>query len=706
MIETKIDNGIAILTINMQDYPFNMLNADSIESLENATKAVINNDEIIGVIITSSKKDFVIGADVNLLYNMNEPESIMQATRRLQNIYRTIETSGKPFVAAINGSALGGGYELAMACHYRIAINHPKIQIGLPEIQLGLFPGAGGSQRLPRMIGIQAALPLLLEGKKVNPEKALSINLIDDIVSDAEDLIEKSLKWLKDKPVHVKPWDVKGFKIPGGGVNRPSNVMQFGGASGMIMKMTRGNFNAPKYLLSAIYEGLQVNFDKASLIEARYFTKCKLDPASNNMIRSLFWNLNAINKGANRPKGIPKNEIQKVGVLGAGMMGAGIAYSSALAGIEVILKDVSEEVLEKGKKYSEKLLQKRVERGRISEEQKNEILDRIKITLKPEDLGNCDLIVEAVPENRNIKKAVIEESEPFLADQGIMASNTSTLPITGLAEFSKIDANFIGIHFFSPVDKMKLVEVIKGEKTSDFALAKSLDYIAQLRKTPIVVNDSRGFYTTRVFKTYPYEALYMLDEGVSPAAIENLGKQAGFPVGPLAIMDELNFNLMFKILQQTENDTGQKIDNPPAQIIRKFVNEIKRFGKKDGTGFYEYPTTGKKFLWKGLAEQFPEQNHGISHADIKKRFLFIQSLEAVKCLEEGVLTSVGDGDIGSIFAWGFPPYYGGVFSYIDMIGLSEFCEQCDQLAKRFGERFKPTSGLRNMAEKGLKFHEK
>ncbi|MCI5058369.1 MAG: 3-hydroxyacyl-CoA dehydrogenase NAD-binding domain-containing protein [Flavobacteriales bacterium] len=704
MTESIIDeNGWAVLSINMVNYPFNMLNDKSISALESEIDEVIKNDEIKGAVITSKKKDFVVGADVNLLYKLNDAESINDATARLQNLYRRIETGGKPFVAAINGTALGGGYELALACHYRIIIDDNRIEVGLPEILLGLFPAAGGSQRLPRMIGIQASLPLLLEGKKFRPRKALDLGLVDELAENSEVLIERAKVWLSSGDAQ-KPWDKKGFKVPGGGVNNPKNVMQFGGASGMILKKTKGNYNAPKYLLSAIYEGLQLPFDKATIIERNYFVKCKLDPACNNMIRSLFWNLNDIEKGKYRPADVPESHVKKVGVLGAGMMGAGIAYASALRGIEVVLKDVSKEILERGKSYSQQLLDRKVKKGRLSAGGAQAILDNIKITQEDSDLEGCDLIVEAVPEVREIKDAVIRASEPFLTSEGILASNTSTLPISGLSKSMSNPQNFIGIHFFSPVDKMKLVEVIKGSETSEHTLVKSLDYIRQLKKVPIVVNDSRGFYTTRVFKTYPYEALYLLDEGVSPALIENLGIQAGYPVGPLAIIDELNLGLLKKILDQTELDLGEAIDNAPARIIRKFVDDIDRLGKKNGAGFYEYPESGRKYLWPKLKEYFPLKKHNVSNEEIKKRFLFIQCLEAVRCLEEGVLNTTEEGDIGSIFAWGFPPYYGGVFSYIDTIGVREFCENAKILSDKYGDRFAPPKSLVEMAAKNKRFY--
>ncbi|MEH0155732.1 3-hydroxyacyl-CoA dehydrogenase NAD-binding domain-containing protein [Limibacter armeniacum] len=703
MINYKIDNdGIAIISINDDMAPVNALGQKMGKKLGETFRLVAENEDVIGIIVTSAKKDFIVGADVKEA--ASNREAFTKLAVELKKDLRYMETCGKPVVAAINGTALGGGYEVCLACHHRIALNHPKIQIGLPEVTLGLLPGAGGTQRLPRMIGVEKALEPILQGKRLNPEAALKVGMVDELAESPEALISKAKQWIKEKGDPIQPWDKDKFRLPGGNIDSPKVAMHITGAAGNILKMTYGNYPAPKAILNAIYEGLQLRFDRASEVEDRYFKQCVLSDVGRNMMRSLFINMKKAENGAARPKVIPVKKVTKVGILGAGMMGAGIAYVSAMAGIEVILKDISLESAEKGKSYSEELLKKRISKGRINEAKAKEILSLIKPTSSAKDVKDCDLVIEAVFEDRNLKAKVTQESEAVTSDTSIFASNTSTLPITGLAEASARPHNFIGMHFFSPVDKMPLVELIKGEQTSDEAVALSLDYIRQIRKIPIVVNDSRGFYTSRVFTTYILEGLACLQEGISPALIENAGKMVGMPVGPLAVADEVSIELIYKINKQTELDLGTTGD-PTMAVAKKFVEELGRLGKKEGKGFYEYPQGGKKHLWSGLSEHYPLSRKQLTAKEVGKRLLHRQALEAVKCLEENVVTSPADADIGSILGWGVPPYTGGLISYIDTIGLKTFVSECEELASKYGDRFLPTPKLKEMATNGESFYQ-
>ena len=518
MITVKIlESKIAVLTFDNPEKSVNAINNEFLIAFEKELEALVSNDSIKGIILASAKKDFIVGADLEMIMHLKTADEVIEAANRLHELLRKLETCNKPVVAAINGTVLGGGYELCLACHHRIAVNNPKIRIGLPEVQLGLLPGGGGTQRLPRLIGIQNALRPLLEGQKLNPEKASKLGMIDAVVDREEELISEAEKWILEVGNCVQPWDEKKFRIPGGGITSPSNVMALAGTAGMLQKKTYGNYPAPFAILNAINEGLQLPFEQGLQNEAKYFAKCVLSKEAKNMIKPLFFNLNNANKGIARPKDIPSAKIEKVGILGAGMMGGGIAYVTANAGLPVILKDSTQENAERGKAYSENLLAKQIEKGRATKEKAEEILNRIKPTEKTEDLTACDLIIEAVFESRELKATVTKESEAVMNPNGVFASNTSTLPITGLAEASVRPENFIGLHFFSPVDKMPLVEIIVGEKTSDYAIAFCIDYVLKIKKTPIVVNDSRGFYTSRVFSTYIFEGLELLAEGVTPA---------------------------------------------------------------------------------------------------------------------------------------------------------------------------------------------
>jgi 3-hydroxyacyl-CoA dehydrogenase / enoyl-CoA hydratase / 3-hydroxybutyryl-CoA epimerase len=692
----KNEDGIAILSFNQPNSAVNVINEATMSGFEKLLNEIIADTGIKGVILTSSKKDFMVGADLNMIVGVNSAREIMDAANRLHTIMRKMETGGKPFVAAINGTALGGGFEFCLACHYRIAINNPKIQIGLPEVLLGLLPGGGGTQRLPRLIGIQNAMRPLLEGQKLRPEEAKSLGMIDELVNSPEELISAAKKWILEKGNNVQLWDSGNFKIPGGDVKHPNSTMVFAGTAGLIRKKTYGNYPAPFEILACVFEGLQLPFDKALKLEARHFAKCVMSDVSKNMIRTLFFHLNDANKGIARPKGYDKNLIEKVGILGAGMMGAGIAYVSAVNGINVILKDISVEAAEKGKDYSRKLLSERIAKGRMTKEKMEEILNRIHTTDSSESLSGCNLVIEAVFEDRELKAKVTQETEAAIQNNFVFASNTSTLPITGLAEASSKPKNFIGLHFFSPVEKMPLVEIIMGKKTSDFALALCIDYVMAIKKTPIVVNDSRGFFTSRVFSTYLFEGFEMLAEGIRPALIENAGKMAGMPVGPLAVADEVSIELAYKINKQTEKDTGKKDDSKAVEVINRFVEEFNRLGKKAGKGFYEYPADSKKYLWPQLSEYFPPLEKQPDVEELKKRFLYRQAIETARCLEEKVLRTPQDGDIGSIMGIGFPPYTGGAISFIEWVGTENFIKECNRLKKLYGTRFAAPKSIKKM----------
>ncbi len=555
------------------------------------------------------------------------------------------------------------------------------------------------------MIGIQEALPFLLEGKKIRPEQALKSGLVNQLVNTQEELIPAAKQWILTVGKSVQPWDEEGFKIPGGGIQSPKILMVLPAAAGLILKKTYGNYPAPIAIMNCIYEGMQLPFDRALAVECRYFTQCVLSPESKNMIRTLFINMNEANKGEARPAGVPPTNLKKVGILGAGMMGAGIAYVAALNGLNVVLKDVTKEAAEKGKEYSVKLLSEKLSKNQISKEKYDEFLDRIITTDNPADIADCNLVIEAVFENRDLKATVTKESEAVLSSDAVFASNTSTLPITGLAKASARPKNFIGLHFFSPVDKMQLVEIILGEKTSDYAIAMAIDFVKKIKKTPIVVNDGRGFFTSRVFSTYLFEGMECLANGVSPALIENAGKMAGMPVGPLALADEVSIELCYKINKQTEADTGKKREDAAVGVINKFIDELNRPGKKANKGFYEYPEGGKKVLWSELTKLYPLAAQQPDVEEIKKRLLYIQALEAVKCMEENIATKPADADIGSILGWGFAPYTGGVISFIDTIGLKKFVDECNSLAKKYGKRFKPTRKLKEMAAEGKSFYQ-
>ena len=702
----KTGQGFAILTLDAEG-SMNVVNDDFIADMEAATRQIAADEEIKGVILTSAKKTFMAGADLKQLVNGFDSLTLQDAyafSKRATDMHRAIERSGKPWAAAINGLALGGGFELALACHRRVLVDDPKAQVGLPEVNVGLLPGSGGTVRLGIIAGMKTALDLLLSGRSVAPAEALKLGIVDEVVP-AADLIAAAQAWLATAPDPVKPWDVKGWVPPQKkGMTVPEDSFAYMMATGGLAKVGY-NLPAPLAILNSVFHGMQLPFDKALTVEGKYFAKLLNDPVARNIIRTTFISKQAAEKGARRPEGVPKFEAKKVGVLGAGMMGAGIAFVSANAGIEVVLIDRDVPTAQKGKDYSAKILGKQIEKGKMTQEKADAILARITPTDDFASLQGCDLIVEAVFEDTAIKAETTRKAEAVIPEQAIFASNTSTLPISQLARASKRPEQFIGLHFFSPVDRMSLVEVIMGKQTSKETLAKGLDFIAQLRKTPIVVNDSRGFYTSRVFQMLIHEGAAMLGEGVPAAVIENAAKAAGMPVGPLALLDELTLDLPLKIIHQAIAEEGDKY-TPPAgfAVMRKMKDEIGRSSRKEGGAFYEYPEGGKKHLWKGLTQHFPVKD-GWDMEELKKRYLYAQAMETLRCLEEGVLETPQDADLGSIYGWGFPTWTGGTISYVDTVGVAEFVKEADRLAQRYGPRFLPSAWLREKAASGETFYD-
>ena len=709
-IQYTVDNdGIATLLLDLPGKSMNVLCEELLVDLSECVSKVVADENVRGAIIASGKPAFVAGADLTELVTAHDRGvTAVQGyewSRDLSAVLRTMETCGKPFAVAINGLALGGGFELCLACHYRVLSDNPKAVLGFPEVSVGLIPGAGGTQRLPRLIGIEKSLPVILQGKNLSPQKALALGVVQEVAPLAE-LRDRAKAWLMTAPEPVAPWDVKGFRVPGGaGAGPPKNAQQFMVGTSLLAANTQHNYPAPIAAISAVYEGCITPFDTGLDIEAQYFGQLVSGVTARNMMRSLFVNKGAADKLVRRPKGVEKSRVTKLGVLGAGMMGAGVAYVSARAGMQVVLLDTDLEGAKRGKAYSEALLNKAIKRGYSTQEKARALLDMIHPTTDYADLEGCELVIEAVFENREIKADVTAKTEAVIPATAVFASNTSTLPITGLAEASKRPESFIGLHFFSPVDKMPLVELIVGEKSSDEAIARGLDYIQQIRKTPIVVNDSPGFYTSRVFGTSTNEGMTMLAEGVSPALIENGAKMAGLPVGPLAVMDEVTLELGYKISMQAAKDLGDAYTFASGfPVMRKFVEELDRKGKRFGKGFYDYPEGGKKHLWPGLAELYPLAEEQPPVQEVIDRLLYRQALETARCFEEGVLDHAADADIGSIFGWGFPPWTGGTLSFIDTVGIAHFVAECDRMAAAYGPRFEVSDWLRQRAEKGERFH--
>lgn len=715
--EKDADN-IVTLILDDPNQSANTMNALYQSSMGAAVdRLVAEKATVAGVIVTSAKKTFFAGGDLRLLLQVT-PEKAADMAAELKEIHRqlrVLETLGKPVVAALNGTALGGGLEIALACHYRVAQQNPKAEFGLPEVSLGLLPGGGGLTRVTRMLGIQNALMnVLMQGQRMKADKAQSVGLIDELATDADDMLAKARAWIKANPNAQQPWDKPGYKMPGGTPSTPALAMNLPAFPANLQKQIKGaNYPAPKAIMSAVVEGAQVDFDNAIKIESRYFVHLATGKQSKNQIKAFFFDLQKINGGGSRPskEQYPAWKATKIGILGAGMMGQGIAYVSVMAGCEVVLLDQTVEAAERGKSYTKGLLDKRVSKGRMAADAAAAKLALIQTTDSHTDLKGCDIVIEAVFEERSIKAKATELAEANALPDFLMCSNTSTLPISGLAKASKKPANFIGLHFFSPVDKMPLVEIIRGAETSDAALAKAFDFVLQIKKTPIVVNDSRGFFTSRVFGTFTYEGIAMLGEGYHPQSIEQAALQAGMPVGPLAVTDEVSLDLGRKVRLQTIKDLaeeGKTLASHPADAITdRMLDEFKRAGKKAGAGFYDYPEGAKKVLWPGLVQHFTKTEKIAIDAsefeELKERLLYRQAVESARCFEEGVLTSVADANIGSIFGIGMAPWTGGVLQYINYIGVAAFVARADALAAKHGDRFTPPQLLRDMAAKGETF---
>jgi 3-hydroxyacyl-CoA dehydrogenase/enoyl-CoA hydratase/3-hydroxybutyryl-CoA epimerase len=713
------DAGIALITFDVPGRSMNTLTQDVIREIGELVTQITTDAAIKGAVITSGKKSgFCAGADLGELGGGSlgggaTGEAALQALFdncfTLNKLFRSLEKCGKPVAAAINGLALGGGLEIALACHYRVVADNPKIQLGLPEAKVGLLPGAGGTQRLPRLIGAMAALQLLTEGKTVSPSDAKVQGIVHAVVP-ADELIAHAKAWVaKGDP--VAPWDKKEFKIPGGGPYHPATMQVFMGGNAMLRKQSYGNYPAQLNIMKCVYEGMQVPIDAGLRIESRYFAKTAMTTQATGMIRTLFLGIEALNKGGSRPAGVPKTDAKKVTVLGAGMMGAGISYVQAKAGIETVLIDTTQEAADKGKDYSRKLLDKDVSRGKLTREKADAILALITPTTDYSHVAGSDLVVEAVFEDRKIKADVTAKAEAQLGPDAFFGSNTSTLPITGLAAASKHPEKFIGIHFFSPVDKMGLVEIILGEHTNQETIAKSLDYVMKIRKTPIVVNDSRGFYTSRCFGTFVREGLEMLVEGIAPAIIDNVGRATGMPRGPLEMNDDVALDLSYKIGEQTKKDLGDAyVASDVDPLIAKLVVELGRYGRKNGKGFYDYSADGKsKKLWAGLSDLVPvKQADGTPELveELRTRLLYRQAVEAARCMAENVCTTAREADVGAILGWGFAPWTGGPISFIDGVGVAKFVETADRLAQCYGARFTPPQLLRDMAARGESFYGK
>ncbi|TNF56304.1 MAG: 3-hydroxyacyl-CoA dehydrogenase [Burkholderiales bacterium] len=697
-IRYELANGIATITFDEQGSPVNTMCLQWQDDLD-AVAAQVAKDkaQIKGIVLASAKSTFFAGADLKGVMRSTQADGprVFREIERIKKNFRTIETQGVPVVSCLNGAALGGGWEVALVGHHRIAVNNPKIQFGLPEITLGLIPGGGGITKMTRVLGLMAAQPYILESRLFGPEEAMKIGVVHELVSTADELMPRALAFIESaqgKPeacTHV--WDRKDYKMPGGTPSNPKIAGMLSVAPAVLKQKTRGLYPAPEAALAAMVEGAMVDFDTAMRVESRYLASLMVGPVARNMINTFFFNMNAIKGGQSRPKDVPKYRPQKVGILGAGMMGAGIAYAQASRGIATVLKDVSVEMAEKGRSYTTRLTQKRVDKGQMSAEKQQGILSLITPTASAADLKGCDLIIEAVFEQRELKAVVTKEAEPMLAEGGFFASNTSTLPISGLAQASRDAKKFVGIHFFSPVDKMKLVEIIRGKDTDDETIARAYDYVQALGKLPIVVNDSRGFYTSRTFGTFVMEGAAMLGEGIPAPVIENAAMQAGMPVGPLAVLDETALSLSVHVLEQTRADFQkegrQYVATPGETLVERMVKQHNRAGRAAGGGFYDYPEGQKKVLWPQLKTLFEKPETPWDLQDVKDRLLYRQAVETARCLAEGVLTSVHDGNIGSIFGIGFPAWTGGALQFIYGMGLDAFEERCAQLASRYGQGF-------------------
>ncbi len=693
-IRYALEDGIATLTFDEPGSPVNTMCAQWQQDLTDvAAQVVKDRDAIRGIVLASAKSTFFAGADLKGVMRQTPADvaRIFAGVELIKKNFRTLETLGKPVVSCLNGTALGGGWELALVGHHRVAVDDPRIQFGLPEVTLGLLPGASGVTKMTRHLGLMGAQPYLVEGRTFGPREAQRMGLVHELVADASELRPRALAWIAANPTAAHPWDAKDYKIPGGTPASPKIAMGLAAAPAMLKKQTRGLYPAPEAILACMVEGAMVDFETALRIESRHIARLATGTNAKAMINTFFFNLNAIRSGQSRPGTAPRWKPAKVGLLGAGMMGAGIAYAQASKGIATVLKDVSREKAEAGKAYSAKITQPRVDKGKLSALDQKKLLDRIQATDSAADLAGCDLIIEAVFENRELKAQVTREAEPMLAPGGFFASNTSTLPISGLAKASANPKKFVGIHFFSPVDKMKLVEIIRGRETDDETVARAFDYVQALGKIPIVVNDSRGFFTSRVFGTFVMEGAAMLAEGIPAAAIENAGIQAGMPVGPLAVIDETSLSLSVHVLEQTRADLAAEskphATGPGELLVERMVKEHKRAGRAAGAGFYDYPAGGRKTLWPQLKTLFEKPAVAWDIAELKDRLLYRQAVETARCLSENVLTSVADANVGSIFGIGFPAWTGGAMQFIYGVGVDAFIARAGQLAQAHGGGF-------------------
>ncbi|WP_024510114.1 3-hydroxyacyl-CoA dehydrogenase NAD-binding domain-containing protein [Bradyrhizobium sp. ARR65] len=720
-VETDAD-GIALVTWDIPGRSMNVLDETTVGELEQIVKETSADAAVKGVVITSGKEALSAGADLSMLEGMSRAyaqvlkekgevaanQVLFDQSRRFSLVFRSIETSGKPWVAAINGLALGGGFELTLACHYRVAAENPRTRLGLPEIKVGLFPGAGGTQRVPRIVSPQDAMTILLKGEAMDLARAKALRLVDAIVPPG-DLIKAAKDWIKGGGKAVAPWDEKGFKLPGGPVFSKMGMMMFPAGNAIYRRETYDNYPAARAVMSCVYEGLQLPMDAALRVESRYFVNILRSKEAQAMIRSLFLSMQELNKGARRPQDVPPTKVKKLAVIGAGFMGASVGYVSARAGIEVVLIDRDQESADKGKAHARSVLDDLIKKGRAKESDRDATLSRITATADYAAIKDCDLVIEAVFEDRKVKSDTYAKAQPLLKQGAIFASNTSTLPINSLAEEFKEQGKFIGIHFFSPVEKMMLVEIILGKNTGDLALATALDYVRQIGKTPIVVNDSRGFFANRCVLRYISEGNEMFLEGVPPAMIENCAKMAGMPVGPLSLSDEVALDLGLKIMKATEADLGPNaIDQAHKKLMVELVEKQGRLGRKNGKGFYDYPEKGKgqKSLWPGLSELQPKRldPDALDVEELKQRFLVVQAVEAARTVEDHVIVDPREADVGSILGFGFAPFTGGTLSYIDFMGTKKFVELCHRFAAKYGPRFTPPKLLEEMAAKGETFY--
>ena len=700
-------DGVLLATLDQPGRAMNVLNEELATPFAALVERLESDPAVKGLILASGKPDFLAGADVDRLWAITSAQEAFDESMRFKRLLRRLELAGKPVVALIQGRCLGGGLEIALACHARVLVDDGRARLGLPEVKLGLLPGGGGTQRLPRLVGMQQALQWMGEGTEVRAREALAAGLVGELVPDATTGLSRARAWIAEHPQIRQPWDAPRFRYPGGDSRSPAMAQMFSIAPSIAAAKSWGNYPAITHILSCVFEGGLTDIDNALAIESRYFAACVVSPESRNLIGTLWYQLNAIKKGRSRPAGVSSAHVSRLGVLGAGMMGAGIAYSAAKAGIEVVLLDTTLEAAERGKAHTQDLLERAVKKGRSTPQTREAVLARIAPTTDYEALAGCELVIEAVFEDRSVKAEVTARAEAVLGPSAVLASNTSTLPISGLAVASRRPENFVGLHFFSPVDKMPLVEIIVGRETSATTLARGFDFVLQIGKTPIVVNDSRGFYTSRVFATYVMEGMALLAEGVAPRAIEVAGLQAGMPMPPLALQDEVSLSLALQVAEQTRQDAAAEsrpyVEHPGERVLRLLCDRG-RTGRKAGAGFYDWNEEGRR-LWPGLAQLFPPSAVQPAQSDLIDRLMFVQANEAARCYEEGVLRSVADANVGSILGWGFAPFRGGALQFINSMGPARFVARARELAAAHGPRFAPAACVVRLAEQGGEFRD-